>query len=101
MNPATTITIVTAAVAAGATIATKDLAAQATKDGYAALRALIVRKFGERTDVADALEQVERKPDSKARQGVLMEELEAAGAGRDDQVVQQARALLDLLRYHG
>jgi hypothetical protein len=44
---------------------------------------------------------VEKKPDSKARQSVLKEELETAGAAQDADLVQQARALLDLLKQHG
>jgi len=95
------ITIIVTAVAAGAAVAAKDVAAQAVKDGYAALKTLIVRKFGEQADVAAAVEQVEKKPDSKPRQGVLKEELETAGAGQDAEVVRQAQALLDLLKGHG
>jgi hypothetical protein len=95
------ITIIVTAVAAGAVAASKDVAAQAVKDGYAGLKALIVRKFGEKADVADAVEGVEGKPDSEARQSVLTEELETAGAAQDADLVQQAQALLDLLQQHG
>jgi hypothetical protein len=66
-----------------------------------ALKALIVRKFGEKADVAGAVEVVEKKPDSEARQAVLREELETAEAAQDAEVVQQAQALLDLLKQHG
>ena len=95
------IAIIVTAVAAGAVAASKDVAAQAVKDGYAGLKALIVRKFAEKADVADAVEGVEKKPDSEARQSVLKEELEAAGAAQDADLVQQAQALLDLLKQHG
>jgi len=95
------ITIIVTAVTAGAVAASKDVAAQAVKDGYAALKALIVHKFGQKVDVADAVEGVEKKPDSQARQAVLKEELEAAGATQDTEVVQQAQVLLDLLKQHG
>jgi hypothetical protein len=95
------ITIVVTAVAAGAVAATKDVAAQVVKDGYSALKALIVRKFGPKGDVAGAVEMVEKKPDSEARQAVLREELEIAEATQDVEVVQQAQALLDLLKQHG
>jgi hypothetical protein len=95
------VSMIVTAVAAGAVAATKDVAGQAIKDGYAGLKALVVRKFGERSDVADAVEGVEKKPDSKGRQETLKEELEAAGAGQDDELVRQAQALLDLLDKHG
>jgi hypothetical protein len=92
--------MIVAAVVAGAITATKDVAALAVKDGYAGLKALIVRKFGADSDVVDAVNGVEKKPDSKGRQETLKEELEAAQAGQDAEVVQQAGALLDLLKEH-
>jgi hypothetical protein len=95
------ITIIVTAVTAGAVAASKDVAAQVVKDGYAALKALLVRKFGQEADVAGAIEGVEKKPGSEARQSVLKEELETAGAAQDADLVQQAQALLDLLKQHG
>jgi hypothetical protein len=95
------VTTIVTAVVAGAVAAGKDVAAQAVKDGYAGLRALVVRKFGEESEVADAVESVEKKPDSKGRQEMLKEELEAAKADQDAELMGQARALLDLLKEHG
>ncbi|RMF37505.1 MAG: hypothetical protein D6759_02260 [Chloroflexi bacterium] len=98
MDPITTIVT---AVTAGAVAATKETVGQAVKDGYAGFKALLLRKFGEKTDLQGALQGVEKKPDSDARKAVLKEELEAAGAGQDGEVVRQAQALLDLLKAHG
>ena len=97
MDPAT---VVVTALVAGAVAAAKDVAAQAVKDGYAALKGLVVRKFGSKPDVADAVQKVEQKPDSKGRQETLKEGLTAAGADKDEELLKQAQALLDLLKQH-
>lgn len=94
------ITIIVTAVAAGAAAASKDVAAQAVKDAYAGLKALIARKFGDTADVEEAVQSVEKKPESEAREAVLKEELEGAGADQDSEVVKQAQALLELLEKH-
>ena len=95
------LTVIISALTAGAAAAAKDVVAQVIKDGYAGLKALVVRRFGQKGDVEAALEGVEKKPDSQARQGVLKEELEKAGAAQDAEVVRQAQALLALLEQHG
>ena len=95
------LTVIISALTAGAAAAAKDVVAQAVKDGYVGLKALIVRRFGQKADVKDALKGVEKKPDSEARQAVLKEELKAAGAAQDAEVVRQAQALLELLKQHG
>ncbi len=95
------VTMIVTAVTAGAVVAARDVTAQAVKDGYAGFKALIVRKFGDKPDVLDAVEEVEKKPDSKGRQETLKEELAAAGAGGDADLLRQAQALLDLLKEHG
>lgn len=86
MDPVTAITM---AVAAGAAAALKDSTADAVRSAYGALKAMIERKLGP-VDV----EAVEKKPDSKARQSVLEEELAEAGASGDDEVLAAAQALL-------
>ena len=95
------LTVIISALTAGAAASAKDVVGQAVKDGYAGLKALIVRQFGQKADVEAALEGMEKKPDSQARQGVLKEELETAGAAQDAEVIRQAQALLDLLKQHG
>jgi disulfide oxidoreductase YuzD len=95
------VTMIATALVAGAVAAGKDVATQTVKDSYAGLKAVLVRKFGEKSDVVDAVERMNKKPDSEARQAVLKEELETAKAGQDAEVVGQAQALLNLLKEHG
>jgi hypothetical protein len=94
------ISIIALALVAGAAASAKDVAAQAVKDGYAGLKALIVRKFGSKGDVQNAVEQMEKKPDSEARQGMVKEELQTAGADKDEEVLKLAQALIELLKQH-
>jgi beta-phosphoglucomutase-like phosphatase (HAD superfamily) len=99
MEPVTT-TIV-AAVVAGAVAATQEVASQAIKDAYQGLKGLIVKRLGKKADVEEALEKVEARPDSEARQAVLQEEMEMAQADEDAEVVAKARELLALLKREG
>lgn len=95
------ITIIVTAVAAGAAAASKDVASQVVRDAYAGLKRLVVRRFGDKADVAGAVEGVEGKPESEARKAVLQEELAQAEVAQDAEIVEQARALLELLEAHG
>jgi hypothetical protein len=95
------VTVIVTALAAGAVAAAKDVATQVVKDAYAGLKSLVVGKFGGQGDVKTAVEQVEKKPDSPARQSVLKEELASAGVAQDADVLRQAQALLELLKQSG
>jgi hypothetical protein len=88
--------IIITAVAVGAAAGAKSTAEHAVKDAYAALKSLLLKKFGKKGDTAEAVEKVEAHPGSKARQAVLKEELEAAGAAKDQEVVDKATDLLKL-----
>ncbi len=83
------------------TLIVSALAADAVKNGYARLKALLVRKFADRPEVMNAIAQVERKPASESRRGLLKEELQAAGAGADDELRQQALSFLKVLEKNG
>ena len=95
------ITIIMTAIVAGAAAASKEIGAQAVKEAYTGLKTLITRKFSSEADVERAITSVEKRPESKNRQGVLKEELEAAQAAQDADILERASALLDLLKKHG
>jgi hypothetical protein len=95
------LTLITSALAAGAAVAGKEAVTQGVKDAYAALKRGIIGRFGEKAEVQNAVEQVEKKPDSEARQTVLKEELKHANAHEDAELVREAQALLDLLKKEG
>jgi phage-related minor tail protein len=88
------ISIIVAAVVAGAAAGVKDQAAQAVKDAYEALKGLLGHKHG--VDVAP----LERKPDSEAKQASLKEDLTEVGAAADAEVVEAARRLVAEVRKH-
>ena len=85
---------ITAAVLA----ALGKLAEPAVKDAYEALKAFLVRKFGKPAEVVKAVEGLEAKPDSAGRQATLAEEVAAAGAARDAELLKLAQALLEATR---
>src|SRR5262245_38752363 len=95
------LSLIVGALVPGAVAATKDAATQAIKDGYSALKSLIVRKFGQQSDVEGAVKQLEGNPNSKPRQDVVQEEMEKTSAAQDQEIVAQAKALLDLLKQQG
>lgn len=98
MDPAS---IIASALVAGAIAAAKDVTTQAVKDGYAGLKALIIHRFGDKAKLAKAVEQAEKSSATAPRQHGLEEELLAAGAAQDAEVLKQAQTLLDLLQKYG
>lgn len=88
------LTILATALVTGAAEKLKPTAGKAVEEAYTGLKALLLRKFGERQDVGDALDKVEQKPDSEGRKTVLQEELEAAEAHKDEELLAAAEALL-------
>jgi hypothetical protein len=90
MDPLTSLVT---ALAAGAAAALQSTVEQGVKDGYAALKGLIQRKYAQ-VDV----NQIEANPTSKNRQGVVEEELAAAGADKDAEVLRQAQVLLEAIQ---
>ena len=99
MDPITTsiVSAITAGVIAGAGESGKKLIV----DAYAALKNAIKSKTGVGSDVVEALESVEKKPASKARQSVLAEEVTSAGLDKDPALLKLAQALGKALKEAG
>ncbi|WP_280297087.1 hypothetical protein [Nocardia abscessus] len=87
------VTLVAAAVAAGAAAGLTDTAKQAVVDAYQAVKGLITRRY-ESVDVA----VVEMRPEVPSRRLVLAEELTQAGAGGDEELLAAARYLLQVIQ---
>lgn len=88
------VTVIVGALVAGAAAALKSTAEQAVKDAYAGLKRLVLDRCGHKADVAQAVAELESKPDSAGRKATLQEELAAAGVDKDQEVVDCAVALL-------
>jgi hypothetical protein len=87
------ISLIIAALAAGAIAGVKDTAGQAVKDAYAGLNGLLRRRFTGNRQAEAALDQSERQPD--ADQALLAQHLRAAGAGDDEELIRAAQAVLE------
>ncbi len=86
---------ITLAIVTGLAIPTaKDV----IKDGYEALKAALKKKFGDQSDVVDAVEKLEKKPDSEARKATVQEEVEIAKVNDDPEIVKLAQDLLNQLK---
>ncbi len=88
-------TAILAAIAAGAVAGATKVGEQAIVDAYTGLKELLKRKFGAKSEVVKAVKALEAKPDSAARKGVVNEEVAAAKADQDPELLQAAQALLD------
>src|SRR4051794_28260003 len=85
-------TIVTALLGGAAAMAGK-VASEAAKDAYTALKDLLMRKLGDKSEAAEAVTKLEAKPDSEGRQKTVAEELKDAKVGDDPDLVEAARRL--------
>ena len=95
------VTLIVTALATGAAAAAKDIGGDAVKGAFNGLKALIAKKFGSKPDVAEAVSKVEQKPESEGRKETLKEELQAAGADQDQELLAQVKAFLKLLEEKG
>jgi len=89
------ISIIVTALVTGAAAAFKSTAEQVIKDAYEGIKAFIQHKY-RHVDVA----VLENDPSSKTRQAVVKEDLEKTTAGQDEELLRQAKALLDIIQTH-
>ena len=89
---------ITTALIAAAVAGVAKMGEQAIVDAYNGLKNLIHRKFGSDSEVAKAVEAVEAKPESEGRKATLAEELKAAKAEEDQELVEAARKLLEQIQ---
>lgn len=85
------------AISAGALDGAKDVAKSAISEGYGKLKTTLVSRFGGKSGVANALNQVEEKPTSEGRLRVLEEELAESGAANDHELSIQALELAEMI----
>lgn len=85
---------ITTAIMAALANLTKD----AIKDSYNALKCACKKKFGEKSDLVEAVDKLEKKPDSEARKGMLQEEIEVANAHKDTEIIHLAEILLEKIK---
>jgi Ribonuclease G/E len=81
-----------------ATAVCSGVAKDVIKDGYDSLKSTLKKKFGSESDVIDAVEKLESKPESAARQATLKEEIEIAKVNDDAELQKLAQDLLDRIR---
>ena len=92
------IAAIVGAVVTGASAGLTEASKTAITDAYNKLKALLSKKFGSDSEVVHAVNEVEAKPNSAGRKATLQEEVVAAKADQDQEVLQAAQALLQLLQ---
>ena len=89
---------ITGAIVAALTAGVAELGKGIFTDAYKTLKAALKRKCGAESATVKAVESVEEKPASEARQAVLAEEVAEAGLAQDPDLTQLAQALLEALQ---
>jgi len=87
------LSLIVAALAAGAAAAAKDTAGAAVRDGYQGLKALVRKRLAADPAATVVLQEHEKDPDTY--DAPLRKKLAAAALERDEQILQAARRLLE------
>ncbi|MEH1843285.1 MAG: hypothetical protein V7L20_32255 [Nostoc sp.] len=90
------VSMIIAALGAGAIAATKDTAGTAVKDAYQGLKTLIKKKFESEPKAQMVLEEHETDPETY--EAPLKKKLAEAGADQDAEIIKLAQELLKQLK---
>jgi len=96
MDPITAAII--AALAAGVAGGATEVGKKVIVDAYDALKTALKKKFGADSDLTEAVDKLEKKPDSAGRQTTVQEEVAAAKAADDSELQELAQALIEALK---
>lgn len=86
-----------AAISAGA--ATASIPNSPIDKAYSRLKDLITKKFGDKSEVVQAMNLLEAKPESVSRKETLQEEIAMVNAEQDNEVVAETETLLKLIHF--
>ena len=86
------VTLILAALAAGAATGVGDAAAQSIQDGYAALRTLLSRRFAGNSRAETTLSEHEADPETYEKP--LAKQLKETGADHDGEILATAEAVV-------
>jgi hypothetical protein len=87
-----------AALTAGALSGLTDVGRKLIADAYTGLKSLLIKKFGDQSALVQSVTNLEAKPESPNRQGVLLEEVQAAKVDQDPDLLQAAQSLLEQIK---
>lgn len=74
-----------------------NFATEALKAAYKSLKDALTAKYGEKSNLVDAVNKLESKPDSEPRRGLVQEAVEEVQADKDAELVRLANDLLSQL----
>lgn len=74
------------------------LTEKVVQDAYGGLKALLVKKFGTDSELVATADALEKHPDSAGRRETLKEEIAAARADADEEILAAAQALLEAIK---
>lgn len=90
------LTLIVSSLAAGAVASAKSTVESIVKDSYEGIKAFIKKKFGSKVTVED----MEKNPNSESKRGSLKEDLENSGAAHDQELLEMAKNLIEVVKQH-
>ena len=97
MDPVSTAIITGAATGLAGSV-TELVGKQALVDAYEGLKSLLKQKLGADSDVIVAVERLEKNPEATSRKAGVEEDVKAAKADEDPEILAAAEALLEKLQ---